>query len=555
MILRFFYVLLPPRYNRVYTMKRLTTFLLLLAGTLPAIYAQEARQPLPVLNPESCTSILVGKKASTDGSVMTSHTCDSYYRTWLHMAPAVSYEKDTTLAIYQDRLHSEFVEDATGLKLKGTLPQARATFAFLDTAYPCMNEKQLGIGETTISGHKELVNPEGVFMIEELQKIVLQRCSTARQAITMIGELVEKYGYGDWGECLTFADPQEAWLFEIFGEGKEKIGGVWAAVRIPDEHVAVSANISRISTIDLKDKKNYMASKNVFDVAQKLGLWDGKEPFKFWKAYSGANYAGEKKSFSLREFFVLSTLAPTLQLSYEAEELPISVKPEKLMSATDISRMLRQTYEGTEWDVTRNLKVAVKQKGSEKRDTIISPVANPWMRPDEMAMLNGIRKDVVPNNRNIAVPQCAYSTVIQLRSWLPDAVGGVVWFAFDNPGQSPRIPIFCGVSNLPESFKICGQHRYREDAALWPYRRANKLATVKWGATRKVMEKHLAYFDEKGERELPFVDSQYIEILKTKGAEAAQAFLTGYTADYAGATMLRWQEMGDRFWNDFQKGF
>lgn len=537
-------------------MKRITTLLLLLASTATIAHAQGVRQqPMPILNPESCTSILAGKKATTDGSVITSHTCDSYYRTWLNVEPAATYERDTTLAIYQDRLHSEFVDDATGLKLKGTIPQAHATFSFLDTAYPCMNEKQLGVGETTISGRKELVNPEGMFMIEELQKIVLQRCTTARQAIAMIGELVEKYGYGDWGECLTFADPQEAWLFEIYGEGKEKVGGVWAAVRIPDEHVGVSANISRIGILDLKDKNNYMASKNVFDVARKLGFWDGKEPFKFWKAYSGTNYFGEKKAFSIREFFVLNALAPSLKLSYDAEELPISVKPEKPVSATDISRMLRQTYEGTEWNVTKNLKVAVKQKGSEKTDTIISPIANPWMTRDEMTMLNAIRKDVVPNNRNIAVPQCAYSTVIQLRSWLPDAVGGVAWFAFDNPGQSPRIPIFCGVNDLPASFKVCGQHRYREDAAVWTYRRANKLATVKWGTTRKVMEKNLDYFDKKGERELPFVESQYAEILKSQGKEAAQAFLTGYTADYAGATLLRWQEMGEQFWHDFQKGF
>lgn len=537
-------------------MKRFTSSLLLLASATLLLHAQQAqRHTMPTLNPESCTSILAGKKATTDGSVITSHTCDSYYRTWVTIQPAESYDRDTTLNIYKDRLHTEFVDDATGLTLKGSIPQARSTFAFLDTAYPCMNEKQLGIGETTITGRKELVNPQGMFMIEELQKIVLQRCTTAREAITLIGELVEKYGYGDWGECLTFADPQEAWYFEIFGEGKEKIGGVWAAVRIPDDHVAVSANISRISTLDLKDKEHYMASKNVFDVARKLGYWDGKEPFCFWKAYSGANYFGEKKAFSVREYFILSRLAPSMQWDYNAEELPLSVKPEKLQSVTDVSRMLRQTYEGTEWDVTQNLKVAVKKKGSEKADTIISPMANPWMTRDEMTMLNAIRKDLVPNNRNIAVPQCAYSTVIQLRSWLPDAIGGVTWLSFDNPGQSPRIPVFCGVSDLPACFKVCGQHRYREDAALWTYRRANKLATVKWGVTRKVMEQNLHYFDAKGEREIPFVEKQYAEILKNQGNEAAQAFLTGYTADYAGATLLRWQEMGDRFWHDFQRGF
>lgn len=536
-------------------MKLVATTLVLLSSLSSTCIAQEFYKQMPVLNPESCTSIMVGKKASADGSVMTSHTCDSYYRTWVAVEPEATYEKDTTIAIYQDRLHTEFVNDATGLKLKGYIPQASSTFSFLDTAYPCLNEKQLGIGETTISGRKELVNPNGMFMIEELEKVALQRCTTARQAITLIGELVEKYGYADWGECLTFADPKEVWHFEIFGEGKDKIGGIWAAVRIPDNHIGISANISRISTLDLKDTDNYMASNNVFEVAQKLGFWDGKEPFKFWKAYSGANYFGEKKAFSIREFFVLNALAPSLHLSYDAEELPFSVKPEKPVSATDVVKLLRQTYEGTEWDVTRNLKVTVKRKDSEEKDTIISPMANPWMGRDMMNMLNAIKGDVVKNNRNIAVPQCSYSTVIQLRSWLPDAVGGVVWFSFDNPGQSPRIPIFCGTKDLPECFKICGQHRYREDAAIWAFRRANKLATVKWGATKELVESNLTYFDQKGQRELPFVEKQYAEIVKAQGKEAAQAFLTGYTADFAGATLLRWQEMGNKFWHDFQKGF
>lgn len=535
-------------------MKRLATTFILIASLTPALYTQTVYKQIPILNKESCTSIMVGKKASTDGSVMTSHTCDSYYRTWINMEPATSYPKDTTIAIYQDRLHSEFIKDATGLKLKGTIPQPRTTFSFLDTAYPCMNEKQLGIGETTISGRRELVNPKGMFMIEELAKVALQRCSTARQAITLIGELVENYGYADWGECLTFADPQEVWHFELFGEGKDSIGGVWAAVRIPDDHVGVSANISRIGTLDLKDKNNYMASKNVFEVARRLGFWDGVEPFKFWKAYSGSNYFGEKKAFSVREYFVLNTLAPSLHLSYDAEELPFSVKPEKPLSATFVSQLLRQTYEGTDWDNTKNLKVAVRNKGVET-DTIISPAANPWMGRDMMNMLNGLKKGTVPDNRNIAVPQCAYSTVIQLRSWLPDAIGGIVWFAFDNPAQSPRIPIFCGISDLPESFKICGQHRYREDAAIWTYRRTNKLATVKWGTARKMLENNLHYFDKKAVRELSFVESNYAEILKTEGKEAAQTFLNGYTADYAGATLLRWEEMGNTLWHNFQFGF
>jgi dipeptidase len=341
---------------------------------------------------------------------------------------------------------------------------------------------------------------------------------------------------------LTIADPNEVWHFEVFGEGKDKIGGVWAAVRIPDDHVGVSANIPRISTLNLKDKDHYMASENVFEVAKKLGLWDGKEPFKFWKAY------GNKKAFSVREFFILDQLAPSLNLDYEAEELPFSVKPEKQLSATDVMAFLRQTYEGTKWDVTKNLKVTVKERGSEKVDTIISPKANPWMRPDEIKMLKGIKDDAVTQVRNIAVPQCAYSTVIQLRSWLPDAIGGIVWFSLDNPGQSPRVPVFCGVKDFPALFDICGNHRYRDDAALWHYREANKLAATKWGTYRTVMEKNIKYFEEKGQRELPFVEATYKQILEEKGEDAAREFLTGYTSDFFGATIVRWDEMTRDYW-------
>ena len=536
-------------------MNRLIIFIIVLICYGHSLRAQEIEYSRPVNTPESCTSIMVGKKASADGSVMTSHTCDGNYRTWMEIVPAAHYERDTTVAIYNGRMHTEYPADRTRMELKGTIPEARSTYQFLNTSYPCLNEKQLGIGETTISGRKELQNKKGMFMIEELEKIALQRCTTAREAIRLIGQLVAEYGYGDSGECLTIADPNEVWHFEVFGEGPDKIGGVWAAVRIPDDHVGVSANISRISTLDLKDKDRYMASENVFSVAQKMGFWDGKEPFKFWKAYSGGNYFGEPKAFSIREYFILNALAPSLKLSYDAEELPISVKPDKTVAVTDVMALLRQTYEGTEWDMTKNLKVAVKNRETKETDTITSPAANPWMGTDMLNMLNGVKEGTVARNRLVAVPQCSYSHVIQLRSWLPDAVGGVAWLSFDNPGQSPRIPIFAGTTDLPVAFGICGQHRHREDAIVWKYRTANKLATVRWGLTKDKINGAVAHFEEKGLSEMTFVESRYKELQGGKGEEAARAFLTGYTADFAGATILRWQEMADEFWKMFARGF
>lgn len=515
-----------------------------------ATNAQEIEFSKPEKHPESCTSIMVGKKASTDGSVMTSHTCDGNYRTWMNIVPAKTYVTDTVTGIYTGLMHTEFTNDRTKVVLKGTIPQVRSTYQFLNTAYPCLNEKQLGIGETTITGRKELVNKNGMFMIEELERIALERCTTARQAIKLMGELVEKYGYADEGECLTIADTKEVWHFEVFGEGPDKIGGVWAAIRIPDDHVGVSANIPRISSINIKDSNNCMASANVFNVAKNLGYWDGKEPFCFWKAYGGG-----KKAFNIREYFILTTLAPSLNLSYDEEELPFSVKPEKPVDVTDVMALLRETYEGTKWDMTKNLKVAYKEKDSEKVDTIISHSANPWMTMDMVNMLNAIQDSTVVRYRLISVPQCSYSHVIQLRDWLPDAVGGVAWVSFENPGLSPRFPIFCGNTKLPESFNICGQHRHREDATVWTYRHTNKLATVRWGLTRKYIEDAVMHFEIKGQNELPFVENKYAEYAKVLGEDEAKEYLTNYTADFVGATLYRWKEMGDTFWKMFSRGF
>ncbi|MCQ2237700.1 MAG: C69 family dipeptidase [Bacteroidaceae bacterium] len=516
-----------------------------------------AQTKAPEKDPFSCTSIMVGKKATVDGSVITSHTCDSWYRTWVNVVPAADYPNDTIMSIYDGRMHTEFATDQTGMIEKGTIPQAKHTYQFLDTSYPCLNEKQLGIGETTISGRRDLVNKKGMFMIEELERVALQRCTTAREAIKLMGELIKQYGYADSGECLTIADPQEVWHFEVFGEGPDKIGGVWAAVRIPDDEVGVSANIPRISTLNLKDPDHYMASDNVFDVAKKLGYWDGKETFKFYKAYGGPGRSGKYKAFSVREFFILSTLAPSLNLNMDSEELPFSVKPEKKLAATDVINYLKQTYEGTEFDNTKALMVEQTDRATGETKLVKSPAANPWMRSDEVAMLKAIAtdKDAIQNNRLIAVPQCAYSTVIQLRSWLPNDIGGVVWFCMDNPGQSPRIPIFCGTTDLPVSFKICGNHRYRDDAALWHYRQANKLSTVRWGVARKDMEKNYDHFIQKGQTELPFVEQQYKLLVDKQGVDAARSYLTEYTADFAGATILRWDEMTRKFWNDNRFGF
>ncbi len=537
-------------------MSRLFSFLLALVCTMP--FSLTAQSVFDQVNDpyfgESCTSIMVSKGASVDGSVITSHTCDGRYRTWLTVDKCQSFDNDTTMPVYKGLLKTETPWDMRKVKEVGQIPQAKQTYSFLNTAYPCLNEKQLAMGETTIVGPKELVNENGMFLIEELERLALQRCSTARDAIKLIGELIEEYGYGDWGECITIADKKEVWQLEIFGEGPDNIGGVWAAQRIPEGHVGVSANISRIGIIDLKDKDHFMASKNVFKVAKDLDRWDGKEPFKFWKAYGHV-----KKPFKIREFFILNAMAPSLNLDFEADELPFSVKPDKKVSVQDVMALYRETYEGTEYDMTQNIKSVKKKYDKDRKvigqDTITSPIAHPWPTGNLRNTYNYLDSTTIEFQRTVAVSWCSYSEIIQLRDWLPDEIGGIAWFSFDNPGQSPRVPIYSGTTELPESFNFCGQKRYREDAAIWQYRKANKLATLAWQLTKEGMMDEVAYFEEKGQRETKELEAHIAGLLEEGKKEEAQKLINHYTKDFSGAAMLRWKELEEKYWGKFGLGF
>ena len=501
---------------------------------------------------DACTSIMVGREASADGSVLTSHTCDSWYRTWMSIEPAHDYPRDTVTSIRGGLMHTEHQGDMTGVKERGTIPQASHTYSFLNTAYPCLNEKQLAMGETTISGRDTLQNEKGLFVIEELQRIALERCTTARQAIRLMGSLIRQYGYGDSGECLTIADQREVWIFEVFGEGPDKIGGVWAAQRIPDDEIAVSANISRIGRIDLDDTDHFMASDNVFSVARKLGLWDGKEPFSFWKAYSGGNYAGEPKNYSVRELFIMQQVAPDANFTDEMGELPLSVKPKEKLSVEAVSKLLGSYYEGTEQSLSCRIDSLAKGNGEVKLKGGKPSVSNPWMRPDEIRRYAGLLNDsTMANIRTVSVSWCAYSTVIQLRSWMPDAIGGVCWIALDNPGQSPRFPIFAGCTELPTMLGVCGQHRKRADAALWHYREANRISSMKWGQTRNSLQAAQQYFLDKGQREQPFVEQTWWSTDESDRTD----FLNAYTADFFHATIGRWDDLARKYWRQFWSGF
>ena len=495
-----------------------------------------------------CTSIMVGKKASTDGSVMTSHTCDGGYRTWMRWEPASDYEDGAMMKVYKGSMRTYDANDKHGVKEAGEIPQVKHTYAYLNTAYPCFNEKQLAIGETTFSGPDTLVNPNGMFMIEELERVALQRCDNAQDAISVIAELIEKYGYGDGGEAITIADTKEVWLMEIMGEGPDKIGGIWAAQRVPDGEVGVSANIPRIKYLNRKDEKNFRCSDNVEEVAKKYGLWDGEGELIWYKAFASGYSNG--KNFREREWYILNELAPSLNLDINAEDLPFSVKPEKKVDVRDVMRLFRANYEGTVLDQTANLKV-VNRNG----DTIVASTANPWMGGTERNLYNMLKPGTIDFKRGVAMSWCSYSFVAQLRGWMPDEIGGVIWISVENPGESPRIPVYSGCTQMPKCFNRCGHGGYDEQTALWRYRQANKLAQVNWGACKDIVYGNVLRYEEKAMTEMPELEKRVEKLLKKDKRDEAIAELNQYTADFEAATANTWKEMEHKFWEWFWTGF
>ena len=525
-------------------MKRIV---ILLLTVLPMLVAAQ------VNHKESCTSIMVGKRASTDGSVITSHTCDGRYRTWMTIEPAQKAEKGRKHTVRKGTLHTVSPDDTTGVRNVGTVGMSDATYAYLNTAYPCLNEKQLAIGESTFSGPDTLVNENGMFLIEELERIVLMRCSTAREAIRLIAQLVAKYGYGDGGECITIADRKEVWQMEILGEGPEKLGAVWAAQRVPDDHVAVSCNIPRIGRLQRNNPDYFMCSDNIEEVAKKYYLWDGEGEFCFWKAFNTSWANG--RNFREREYYIFNALAPSQGFTYDMPELPFSVKPDAQVDVTDVMELLRSTYEGTDMDMCKNLKVVVDRKrddGSTYKDTVVSPVANPWMGSTMQQTLNMLAPGTVNFKRTVSVAWCSYSFVAQLRDWLPDQVGGICWVSVDNPAQSPRIPIFCGTTALPEAFGRCGQKKYDEGTWLWQYRRANKLATVAWQRTKK---QHMAAVMHHEGAAFSGLKNLEDNVKGMKNPAKADKLLNAYTQQVYDNTRAAWTDLEAQYWHMFGMGF
>ena len=504
----------------------------------------------PITNDaQSCTSIMVGRKASVDGSVMTSHTCDSH-RTGsdILVIPRAKHKPNSYRFLTKRRDDDSGPMERYGRAPTGKIPQVAETHAYLAPAYAAMNERQLAIGESTFGGREELESDTGLIDCETLTRLMLERAVTAREAIRIGGKLIEKHGWCDAGEALTIADPQEVWVMEIVGPGKGNVGAVWAAQRVPDDHVAVVANGSRIGEIDLSKPDFFMASGNVVKAAQDSGCWDpnGDQPFRFCRAYDPEG----RTSYAVtrREWRVLDLLAPSLELHPNSNVFPFSVKPEKLVGPERIMEIFRDTFEGTDFDMVKNLTVT-----DEDGKTVKSPLANPFMPYDMNKLLKINGGWGWRGERPMARWYCMYATVTQSRSWLPDPVGGVLWFGYGNPAMTTYVPMYVGIADLPQDYKTDGRTTgFSRRSAWWASNRVATLAAQRWGDMRvdvaavrdPLQEKYLA-----AQEEIAAMATKLLAENPTKG----RAYLTQKTREACSEATESYWNLGDLLWTKYDE--
>ncbi len=531
-------------------MKLLYNFILTILITLP-VFAKVAEKPDWVAGrPDGCTTITVGRKASDGGWVSTSHTCDSHRtRSWVDITPAKSHVPGTKVDMLK-RENDDSRAMPTYKKIKvGSIPQVDSTYSFINTAYPCMNEYQLAIGESTFGGRETLQSDKGLIDCQQLVQLMLERCKTARQAINMAGNLLALYGWNDAGECLTIADTKEVWHLEIVGPGKGNKGAVWVAQRVPDDHISVNANASRIRKVNVNDTNYFLASSNLTKVAQDSGWWSPSQgEFEFCYAYDpdGRRSIAARR----REWRVLTMAAPSLDVDPNDKDFPFSVKPDSLMTLPKLVEIFRDYYEGTEYNFIKN----ITQADSNGKQ-VISPFANPFMpyEMNELFNVNGGWNEL--GERTIARWYTMYATITQSRDWMPDEIGGVVWLAFDNVASSIYTPIYCGNSDVPKSFKTPGrQNGYTRDSAWWAFNRLGTLAAQRWGDMRNnvanvwyPMQKEL--FDKQQQLEIEAL------LLFDQDPQKAIDMLNKYSMEWGNKVVERCWKLGDELWTKYDEKF
>ena len=478
----------------------------------------------------ACTSILVTRGASADGSVMITYACDGEFHPHMTYTPPEDHEPGDSLEL----------RDWSG-KLRGKIAQPAHTYGVVHL----MNEHQLVIGETTFTGREELQNPDGLLHYWWMIRIALQRAKTAREAVEMMGQLVAEYGYTSTGESISIGDREEAWLFEIIGKGPGVKGAIWVAMRIPDGYICAHANQARIHEFPLKDSKNCLYAPDVIDFAIEKGYYDPEsgEPFSFSDAYCPAP-PQKLRYCATRVWSVFRRVAPEKEFSPDyhrgvkgAEPYPLWIKPGRKLTREDVFALMRDHYEGTDYDMCRG--VDAGQFGTPNRwrpmDWEIDGTTYSWERP-------------------ISTQQTGFSFVSQLRKDMPDAIGGVYWYGLDDTYFSVYLPFYACTDRIPEVLTTGRMSEFSWDSGWWVFNFVANYANLRYElmktdiqAVQKELEDNLSAMQ-------PAVEKAALELYK-KDPELARLYLNDYSEASANRVVARYRELAEDLIRKYNDGY
>lgn len=477
----------------------------------------------------ACTTLAVGKDASDTGSVLVSHTCDGWYDHRIQIVEGGTHAAGEMVDIYSDPCTAT-KNDVT---LVGQIPQVESTYTYFNIGYPFMNEKGVVMSEFTWSGRSEVNSAEGLFVIANLEMLGLQRADTAREAVQVMGDLAEEYGYRDGGECLLVADQNEVWIFEICGggplwtQGSDAPGAHWAARRVPDDQVYTGANRSRLGVIDFNDTENYMWSTDITALPEQMGWWSEGEDFNFTKIFNPQPYGYEFYA-SRREWRVFSLLAPSQDFPIldRQSHYDFTIKPDELVSVQDIMDIYSDHLEGTEYDMTQGLAAG--------------PFGNPhrWQLAKDNKPEDAADEDW---EREIAQFRCSYSFVAELRPDMPGEIGSVLWFGEDAPDTTVYTPIYAGTTSVPEEWSTGDRKSFDQNCAWWAFNFIGNYAQLNWNAMYPVIREKKASIESEYFAEQADVDAKALELYNSSGVDAAREYLTDYVYN-------NMEELNDEWW-------
>ncbi len=478
---------------------------------------------------EACTNFLVTRGASADGSVMITYTCDGEFHPTMRYLPAEDHEEE-----FEELTHW------TG-EVVGRIRQVPHTYAVVQL----MNEHQVAMGETTWDGREELRNKEGMLHYWMLMRLALQRSRTAREAIEVMAALVDEYGYSSTGESMVIADPDEAWIMEIIGPGPGGKGAIWVAMKVPDGSVCAYANKSRIAGFPLDDPENCLYSPNVISFAVEKGYYDPQSgvPFSFRDAYCPAS--PQKIGYtSTRVWSLYRRCAPSLELTADysraaagAEHYPLWIEPDKKLSVGDVFDLMRDHYEGTELDMTRGV------------DAGPFGTPNRW-RP----MTFTVDDELYSWERPISTQQTGFSIVTQSRSWLPDPVGGVLWYGVDDTDGTCYVPMYCGIDQAPEAFTRGSFTHFSWDSAWWIFNLVANYANLKYSYMIEDIRAVQSAIEDEFLALQPELD-RTAAALYEKDRPLMTRYLTDFSVSRAEQTVTRWQALAEHLITKYNDGY